>query len=134
MLNARFLVTCCFACSICIFCGTNSYSKVKTKFNPIHTGAGRNSPPPKVFLRNSKTPQDTEKKLSDFNFTPLTVILHLLSITIVIRCCHVCLIIFGMKKQRNLNYFSRQLLDQTQICHRELFLGPEFKFTKHFYV
>ena len=102
--------------SICIFCGTNSYSKVKTKFNPVQTGAGRNPLPPKVFLRNSKTPQDIEKKLSDFNFTPLTVILHVLSITIVIRCCYgnlsfsVCQIIFWMKKQRNLNYFQDNYL------------------------
>ena len=29
-------------------------------------------PSPNVFLHNSKTPQDVEKKLSDFNFTPLT--------------------------------------------------------------
>ena len=35
---------------------------------------------------------------------------------------------FGMKKQRNLNYF------QAQIWQRGLFLGPEFKFIKNFHV
>ena len=44
--------------------------------------------PPKVFLHNSKTPGDIEKKYSDFNFTPLMDILRILSITIVVRCCH----------------------------------------------
>ena len=70
----------------------------------------------RFFLHNSKTPGDIKKKLSDFSFTPLTVILHILSITIVIRCCHskllfsVCHLIFGIEKQRNLNYFQDNYL------------------------
>ena len=42
-------------------------------------------PPPPLgfFLHDSKIPYDIEKKLSDFNFTPLTVILDILPITIV---------------------------------------------------
>ena len=61
---------------------------------------GGESAPLRFFLHNFKTPGDIEKKLSDFNFTPLTVISRILSITIVVRCCHsnvlfpVCHIIF----------------------------------------
>ena len=53
---------------------------------------------------------------SDLNFTSLTVILHILSITIVIRCCHGNLlfsvghIIFLDEKQRNFNYFHDNYL------------------------
>ena len=53
---------------------------------------------------------DIKKKLSDFDFTPLTVILHILSITILIRCCHsnllftVCTSFLALKKQKILNY------------------------------
>ena len=77
--------------------------------NPIHAGEAES---PKVFLHNSKTPGDIKKKLSYINFTPLTVILRILSITIVVRCCHrnllfpVCHIIFWVEKQRNLNHFQ----------------------------
>ena len=69
------------------------------------SGPGGRNPPPKVFLHNSKTPRDIEKKFSDFNFTLLTDILRILSITIVVRCCHsnllfpVCHVIFGVEKK-----------------------------------
>ena len=33
--------------------------------------------PLRFFLHNSQTPVDIKKKLSDFNFTPLTVILRI---------------------------------------------------------
>ena len=62
------------------------------------------------------------------------------SITIVVRCCHsnvlflVCQVIFWVEKTKKLELFSRQLLDQTQIWHIGLFLGPEFKFIKNFNV
>ena len=49
-------------------------------------GGGSESTPLRYFLHNSKTPGDIEKKLSDFNFTPLMDILRILSITIVVRC------------------------------------------------
>ena len=69
-------------------------------------GEGGIRPPPLRFLLlNSKTPGDIEKYLSDFNFTPLTDILRILSITIVIRCCHsnllfpVCTSFFGLKNK-----------------------------------
>ena len=76
-------------------------------------GGGAESAPPKVFLHNSKTPGDIEKKLSDFNFTPLMDILRILSITIVVRCCHsnllfpVCQVIFWVEKTKKLELFSR---------------------------
>ena len=79
-------------------------------------GEGGCNPPSKVFLHNSKTPGDIEKKLSDFNYTPLTVILRILSITIVVRYRHsnllfpVCHHFLGLKKQRNLNYFQDNYL------------------------
>ena len=69
-------------------------------------GGGGENPPPKVFFHDSKTPWDIENKLSDFDFTPLTVILRILSITILIRCCHsnllftVCQVIFGIEKKQ----------------------------------
>ena len=73
--------------------------KLERILNPIRTGGvGRNPP-------------DIEKKLYDFNFSPLTVILHIWSRTIIIRCCHgkllfsVSHIIFWDEKRRNLNYF-----------------------------
>ena len=50
-------------------------------------GGGGGFRPLRFFLHNKKTPGDIKKKLSDFNFTPLTVILRILSITIVVRCC-----------------------------------------------
>ena len=77
--------------------------------SPIWTGGGFL----RFFLHNSKTPGDIEKKLSDFNFTPLTDILHILSITIVVRCCHsnllfpVCHVIFWVEKTKKLELFSR---------------------------
>ena len=79
-------------------------------------GGGAESAPLRFFLHNSKTTGDIEKKLSDFNFTPLMDILRILSMTIVVRCCHsnllfkVCHVIFGLKKQRNLNYFQDNYL------------------------
>ena len=69
--------------------------------------------PLKVSLHNSETPGDIKKKLSDFNFTPLTVILRILSITIVVRCCDsnplfpVCHIIFWVEKTKKPELFSR---------------------------
>ena len=65
------------------------------------------------FIKLSKNKALT---LSDFNFTPLTDILSILSITIVVKCCHsnllfpVCTSVFGLKKQRNLNYFQDNYL------------------------
>ena len=82
-------------------------------------GGGGQSPPPKVQsppLHNSKMPGDIKKKLSDFNFTPLTVILHILSITIVVRFAIAsfrfqCVTsFFWVEKQRNLNYFQYNYL------------------------
>ena len=67
----------------------------------------------RFFFHNSKTPGDIKKKLSDFNFTPLTVILRILSITIVVRCSHsnvlfpVCHIIFWVERTKKLELFSR---------------------------
>ena len=83
-------------------------------FNPIWTEGAESDPPsPKDFLHNSKTPGDIEKKLSDFNFTPLMDILRIFSITIVVRCCHsnllfpVCHVIFWVEKTKKLELFSR---------------------------
>ena len=65
------------------------------------------------FRHYSKTPQDIEKKLSDFDSTPSRVILHILSITIVIRCSHgnllfsICHIIFWDEKIKRLNLFFK---------------------------
>ena len=83
--------------------------------NPVHAGGGggAESAPLRFFLHNSKTPGDIRKKLSNFNFIPLTVILHILSITIVVRCCHsnllfpACHVIFGVEKAKKLELFSR---------------------------
>ena len=72
--------------------------------------------PLRFFLHNSKMQGDIRKKLSDFNFTSLTVILRILSITIVVRCYHsdllfpVCHIIFWVEKQKNMNYFQDNYL------------------------
>ena len=87
-------------------------NKQYVKINPIWT----ESAPLRFFLHNSKTTGDINKRLSDFNFTPLMDILRILSTTIVVRCCHsnllflVCHVIFGLKKQRNLNYFQDNYL------------------------
>ena len=76
-------------------------------------GGGLNPPPLRFFLHYSKTPGDIEKKLSDFNFTPLMDILHILAITIVVRCCHsnllfpVCHVIFWVERTKKLELFSR---------------------------
>ena len=97
------------------------------------SGPGGGGIRPKVFLHNSKTPGDIEKKLSEFNFTPLMDILRILSITIAVKCCHsnllfpVCHVIFWAEKTKKLELFSRYLLNQAQIWHMGLFLGPEFK-------
>ena len=87
----------------------------QTSFNPIWTegGGGAESAPLRFFLHNSKTPGDIEKKLSDFNFTPLMDILRILSITIVVRCCHsnllfpVCQVIFLVEKTKKDNYLIK---------------------------
>ena len=82
-------------------------------FNPIWTGGADSAPPLRFFLHNSKTPGDIEKKLSDFNFTPLMDILHILAITIVVRSCHsnllfpVCHVIFWVEKTKKVELFSR---------------------------
>ena len=74
-----------------------------TLFNPIHAGRIR---PLRFFLHNSKTPGDIKKKLSDFNFTPLTDILRILTLTIVVRFCNsnllfpVCHVIFWVEKTK----------------------------------
>ena len=90
----------------------------KLKLSLTLSGPGWWNPPSPFgfFLHNSKTPQDIENKLSDFNFTTLAVILHILLITIVIRCCHsnflfsVSHIFFWDEKQGNLNYFQDDYL------------------------
>ena len=80
------------------------------RLNPIWIFA---PPPLSFFLHNSKTPGDIEEKLSDFDFTPLMDILRILSITIVVRCCHsnvlfpVCQVIFWVEKTKKLELFSR---------------------------
>ena len=84
--------------------------------NPIWT-RGDGIPPLRFFFRNSKTPGDIKKKLSDVNFMPLMDILPILSITIVVRCCHsffflqtlfpVCHVIFWVEKTKKLDLFSR---------------------------
>ena len=85
-------------------------------FNPIWTGGGGESAPLTFFLHNSKTPGDIEKKLSDFNFTPLMDILRILSITIVVRFCHsnlvfpVCHVIFWVEKTKKLELFQDNYL------------------------
>ena len=91
---------------------------MKKSFNSIWYGEGGSGGggggirPPKVFLHNSKTPGDIEKQLSDFNFTPLTDILRILSITIVVRCCHSNLLFpvfhvtFWVEKTKKLELFS----------------------------
>ena len=56
--------------------------------------------------------------------------------TIVIRCCNGNLllsvghIIFWDEERKILELFSRYLLDQAQIWHRGLILGPEFELLK----
>ena len=88
----------------------------KVKLNLTLSGPGGGGgirPPLRFFLHNSKTPGDIEKKLSDFNFTPLMDILHILAITIVVRCCHsnllfpVCHVIFWVEKTKKVELFSR---------------------------
>ena len=79
----------------------------------VEGGGAESAPSPQGFLHNSKTPGDIKKKLSDFNFTPLTVISRILSMSIVVRCCHsnllfpVCHVILGVEKTKNLELFSR---------------------------
>ena len=75
-------------------------------------GGGGIPPDPRFLIHNSKTPGDIEKKFSDFNFTPLTDILRILSITIVVRCCQsnllfpVCHVIFWVEKTKKLELLS----------------------------
>ena len=99
------------AINICKICP--EYLNIFNLSNPIHGGGGGRICPLRFFLHNSKMPGDIENKLSDFNFTLLMVILHILSITIVVRCCHnnllfaVCHIIFWVEKTKKLELFSR---------------------------
>ena len=89
------------------------------------------------ILRFSSITAKRQEIISDFNFTPLTVILRILSIAIVVRCCHrnllfpVCHIIFWVEKQRILNYFQDNYLIKLKFGIG-LFLGHEFKFIKNF--
>ena len=77
--------------------------KDRRRLNPIQAGGN-----PKCH--------EILKKNFDFDFTPLTVILHILSIPILIRCCHsnllftVCQVISGIEKTKNLNYFQDNYL------------------------
>ena len=86
---------------------------IKSSFYPIWTGGGGILRALRFFLHNYKTPGDIEKKLSDFNFTPLMDILRILLITIAVRCCHsnllfpVCNVIFWVEKTKKLELFSR---------------------------
>ena len=72
-------------------------------------GGGARSLKVSQSVCNSKTPQDIEKKLCDSHSSPLRVILHILSITIMIRYCHVyllllmCNIIFWNEKVKTLD-------------------------------
>ena len=94
---------------------------------PAGGGGGIPPPPLKFFLHNSKTPGHIKKKLSEFNFTPLTDILRILSIIIVVRCCHsnllfsVCHVIFWVEKQRNLNYFQDNYLIKRKLRRGAIF-------------
>ena len=78
-------------------------------------------------------------KHSDFNFTPLTVIVHILSTTILIRCCHINLLFsvcydnFRIEKTKKLNYFQNNYLIKLKFV-REIFLGSKFKFVEKFNV
>ena len=88
--------------------------------NPIK--ASGNPPAPlKSFLHYSKMLRDIEKKLSDIDFAPLTVILHILSITIlsevaIATFCLQCVMSFlPLKKPKNLNYFQDNYLIKLQI-------------------
>ena len=58
---------------------TFNFQNVSIPISNVLTLSGPGDEIPQVFLHNSKTPQDIEKKLSNFNFTPLTVILRILS-------------------------------------------------------
>ena len=65
------------------------------------------------FLDNSNTLQDNEMKIFHFNLTPLRPISHILTMLIVLRCCHgnllfqVCHIIFWDGKMKKLEQHSR---------------------------
>ena len=93
----------------------NQYFRV---INPIQVGGMESAPPPKVFP--PKRYEILKRNFLTLIFTPLTVILHILSITILIRGCHsdllftVCHVIFAIEKTK-LELFSRLLLDQAQI-------------------
>ena len=77
------------------------------------SGRGRGGSAPKVSSITRKRHEILKNKLSDFDCTPSTVILHISSITIPIRFCHgnllftVCHIIFGIEKTKKLELFSR---------------------------
>ena len=95
--------------SICKICP--EYLNIFNLSNPIHGGGGWWEILKTNFL--TLMPGDIENKLSDFNFTLLIVILRILSITIVVRCCHNNLlfavghIIFWVEKTKKLELFSR---------------------------
>ena len=74
---------------------------------------GADSDPPKFSSITTKRQEILKRNSSDFDFTPLTVILHILSIANVIICCHsnllfpVCQIISWVEKTNKLELFSR---------------------------
>ena len=108
-------------------------------------GGGRITPPPlRFFRRNSKKSWDIEKKLSDFDFTPLKVIIHILSITMLIRCCHsnllftVCHVIFGTEENKKtwiifkiITWLSSNLVERVT-CRPWIQIHKKFNVWRHF--
>ena len=92
---------------------------------------------PRVFLNNSKTPQDKEMTFCDFNYTRLRQISHTLTMLTVLRCCYdnlsfpVCHIIYwGWKMRKLLNVFQDSGLIMPKSGEGEVLLGSEIKFSK----
>ena len=79
-------------------------------FTPIHAGGTESAPPSLRF--SSITPKRHEILKRNF-LTLILVIVHILSTTTLIRCCHsnllftVCHVIFGFEKASKLEIFSR---------------------------
>ena len=79
-------------------------------------------------------PCDIEKKLSNFDFMPSAVTLHIFSITIQIRSCYsnllltMCHVMFGIEKtKKKLNYFQDNYLIKLKFGRE----GYEFKFIEN---